>query len=125
MLLERIEADLEHARRRRDGVAAGLLAAICADCDARSQAISPRRALTDNEVRRVVRLHARHVQYRQAERILRPYLPKSLSDADIEAIALRQHSIMSLPQIMAFLRENYSGMYDPNRAIVIVRELTS
>ena len=130
MLLERIEADLAQSRRRRDGMAGELLAVICTVCETRSKAIRPKRALTDDEVKWIVRatltqLETASTRNRKAEALLRAYLPKSLTDQDIEQIAVRQHRIMPLPGIMAYLKKNYFGMYDPARAIVIVRKVTT
>ena len=134
MLLVRIETDLAKARRRRDTVAINTLAAVYAECKARSNALTPKRALTDDEVGRVIARAAKMAKIalslntdkvRQEYKLLEQYQPTNLTDEDLEQIAMRQHRIMNVQQIMKFLEERYGGRYDYTHAITIVRAVAT
>ena len=120
-VLEQIKADYREALRLNDNHAAQTLGSLI-------RAVT---SCSDREIRQVIedllqRARAARSPSAKITRLLRGYLSdRRLSDDDITVIAVRQHSIRSVPQILQYLRENYAGRYDPKRAAVIVRELTS
>ena len=115
MLLEQIRADYQEALRRQDGRTVQALGAIIRNAQGSEPAA---RQLVEDRL-------ARPYTFKVGQ-LLRGYLSKQhLTDEEITTIAIRQHSIRSVPQILQYFRENYAGRYDPKRAATIVRELTS
>jgi len=120
-LLEQIKADYREALRLNDSHAAQTIGSLIrAACDC-----------SDQELRRIIerllqRIRAERSPSIKLTQLMQGYLSNQhLSDDDITTIAVRQHSIRSVPQILQYLRANYAGRYDPKRAVTIVRELTS
>jgi uncharacterized protein YqeY len=136
-VMARLEVDQVTARRSRDQQIVHLLDGVICECTNRSKNMRPVRALTDAEVLSVVNQQIKRRsaailksgkdvgQIRRLEKereYLRRYLPPNeLSDEDLEAIAVRLHSIMSMNQILDHLQSSYRGRYDPARAFDIVR----
>jgi len=115
-MLSQVRADYQEALRLQDSRTTQVLGEIIRAAQGSEHAVRQIVAgwLTDRTVSLKV------------QRLLRGYLSQhQLTDEQITTIAIRQHSIRSVPQIMQYFRENYAGRYDPKRAAVIVRELTT
>lgn len=115
-MLSQVRADYQEALRLQDNRTTQVLGEIIREAQG-----------SEHDVRRIVEgwLADRSIPLK-VQRLLRGYLSKHpLTDEQITTIAIRQHSIRSVPQILQYFRENYAGRYDPKRAAVIVRELTT
>lgn len=145
MLLEKIKKEILEARKSRDSVKANLLNTLYSE--AKTQAInSGEREPSDELLMKVLKKFHKNLketialkeknssdttQDKKELEILESFLPKQLSDEELEKIIKKfideeeEKSMKIMGKIMGRLKKEYDGRFDGKKASEITRKLLS
>jgi uncharacterized protein YqeY len=140
--LTKIKSDWMNARKARDKLKASLLGTLVGGIMTKEKTFSPARPVTEaevvSEVKKMLaslvetgRLIADHADRAEQiadnateQRVLEAYLPKQMSEADLEAFVVERKSL-SMGEIMAALKAAHPGQYDGKLASTVTKRVLS
>ncbi len=138
-LLSNIKSDWINARKARQTVEASVLGTLIGAIETKSKTFNPARDLTDAEILAEVKkmlmgvvetgkllpVGDARLEANGIEKVcLEKYMPKQMSEAEIEAFASEKKAGgMNLGQVMAALKTERPGMYDGRMASEVVKRV--
>lgn len=129
MLIDTIKADLLTARRERNSTSVSVLSTLIGELTNSSKMVDGVKVIADDLVVKTVKKFIKNMEetlaispdseYLRTEiEILEPYLPKSLSQSELETVisGLIREGSNNIGLIMAGLKSRYPNQYDGKEA---------
>lgn len=137
MIIEKVREDMHEAKKAKESLKANLLSTLYAEMFTQSKSGKP---YSDEDSIKIVKKFIKNSEetlaldipedakskYAEEKRILESYLPAQLTKEEIEAKVTQLVSDGKvMKDIMAYFKENHSGMYDGKTVSDIVRSKLS
>jgi uncharacterized protein YqeY len=126
-----IRKDMMGAMKSGDTSKRDILRVLMGEIQRNEQSTGGKLELTDSDIIKLVKKMVENIKQNQGDdnevRILNEYLPKSLSESELESVIglyIMENNIFTMKgmgEVMKFLSESYPSQYDGKLASTIIR----